>query len=211
MKSKLYKYPRTYHLPWSPGQSSDDKVLQDTSHFEGKLVDVMVKMDGENITMYPDYIHARSIDSRDHESRHWVKRLHNQIRHDIPEGWRICGENVFAEHSIPYENLPSYFLVFSIWNEQNMCLTWRETGEWVGLLGLCKVRKIATLPWDHKIEERLNSIQDTFVNEEGYVVRVRETFHYDNFSRCVAKWVRKGHVQTDTHWMHRNLVVNKLA
>ena len=25
---KRYKYPRTYHVPWSPGATSDDKTLK---------------------------------------------------------------------------------------------------------------------------------------------------------------------------------------
>ena len=27
------KYPRTYHLPWSPGATKDDRTLPDVSHF----------------------------------------------------------------------------------------------------------------------------------------------------------------------------------
>ena len=33
-----YKYPRTYHLPFSPGFTSDDKVLKDDSSFRGKEI-----------------------------------------------------------------------------------------------------------------------------------------------------------------------------
>ena len=38
-----YKYPRTYHLPFSPGFTSDDKVLKDDSQFYGKRVVVTEK------------------------------------------------------------------------------------------------------------------------------------------------------------------------
>lgn len=31
------------------------------------------KMDGENTTLYRDGLHARSLDSRHHPSRNWVK------------------------------------------------------------------------------------------------------------------------------------------
>ncbi len=37
------RYPRTYHLPWSPGLNDDDRALSDTSSFEGKRVVVTVK------------------------------------------------------------------------------------------------------------------------------------------------------------------------
>lgn len=69
------KYPRTFHLPWSRSYTHDDKVLKHVQHFEGKEVVVTEKMDGENTTMYRDYLHARSIDSKDHPSRHWIKNV----------------------------------------------------------------------------------------------------------------------------------------
>lgn len=68
------KYPRTWHLPWSQGKTKDDKTLANCEHFQGKRVIVTEKMDGENCTIYKNYIHARSIDGRDHWSRSWVKK-----------------------------------------------------------------------------------------------------------------------------------------
>lgn len=41
------KFPRTYHLPWSEGRSSDDKVLESLDSFIEQEVVVTVKMDGE--------------------------------------------------------------------------------------------------------------------------------------------------------------------
>ena len=34
---ELYKYPRTYHFPFSEGATSDDKILKDTTIFDSKL------------------------------------------------------------------------------------------------------------------------------------------------------------------------------
>ena len=92
-----YKYPRTFHLPWSPGATSDDKILKDTKHFEDQYVVVSEKRDGECTTIYPDKVHARSIDSKDHPSRHRLKQLQAEIGHLIPQGFRICGANLFAQ------------------------------------------------------------------------------------------------------------------
>ncbi|MGY5343347.1 RNA ligase family protein [Paenibacillus glucanolyticus] len=39
------------------------------------------------------------------------------IKYRIPEGYRICAENVYAKHSLLYSALPSYFLLFSVWKE----------------------------------------------------------------------------------------------
>lgn len=58
------KYPRTYHLPYSPSKTDDDKTLSSDAHFaDMEEVVVTIKMDGENCTVYNDgSIHARSLD-----------------------------------------------------------------------------------------------------------------------------------------------------
>lgn len=183
------KYPRTYHLKFSPGVTRDDRMLASHECFEGKEVVMTLKMDGENTTMYRDRVHARSLDSKRHESRWWVQRLQGQIGQDIPEGWRVCGENMYAKHTIPYQGLPSYFLGFSIWNADNICLGWDETLEWFSLLGLASVPVMYEGIWNEE------AIKLAFPREhggnmcEGFVVRLREAFHYSQFRASVAKYV----------------------
>ena len=193
------KYPRTNHLPWSPGVNDDDRVLGSLSHFEGKRVIVTEKMDGENTTFYDDHIHARSIDSRGGEDRAWVKQFWATIAYEIPELWRICGENLWAEHSIHYDNLKSYFYGFSIWNEKNECLSWDETLEWFELFNTTPVPVLYDGIWD---EKKIRAIEKDlkWESNEGYVVRLAESFTYGQFKNSIAKFVRKGHVQTTKHW-----------
>jgi len=203
-----YKYPRTPHLPWSPGSNSDDKILKDTSHFEGKRVVVTEKFDGENTSLYCDYLHARSIDSAHHPSRDWVKGYHACFSHFIPEGWRICGENLYATHSIEYSSLESYFLAFSIWDNE-ICLDYDQFEEWCGLLSLSTPQTLYLGLWDEDIIKNLEKDLDT-TRVEGYVVRLFDSFFYQDFHKSVAKWVRTGHVQTDKHWMFSKIVTNKV-
>lgn len=204
------KYPRTFHFPWSPGLSDDDKVLKSKSALEGEEVVATVKMDGENFTLYSDYSHARSINSAHHPSRAWIKRLHAQVAHEIPKGWRVCGENMYAVHSIPYENLEDYFLVFSIWDEKNNALSWDETVEWAKLLGLSTVPVLYRGEWDEEVIRGLFDEEHGGDPMEGYVVRVARKFAYKEFPRVVGKFVRENHVQTDEHWMSAEVVANKL-
>jgi hypothetical protein len=201
------KYPRTYHSPWSLGVTNDDKVIKDTSSFIGEETVLLEKMDGENTTLSRDYIHARSLDSVDHPSRHWVKGIWGQIRHNIPEGYRICGENLFAKHSIEYNDLPSYFMVFNIWDENNVCLSFDETLEWCNLFEIQHVPVLWRGIYD---ENFIKNFELDFSKQEGYVVRLTKSFHYDDFEKSVMKMVRKGHVQTDSHWMFQKVVTNKL-
>jgi hypothetical protein len=206
------KFPRTYHFPWSPGLQNDDKVLKSLSYLEGQEVVATLKMDGENCSIYKDYIHARSVDSKHHKSREWVKGLQGKIGYEIPEGFRICGENLYAEHSIHYDNLKDYFLVFSVWNEYNTCLSWDETEEWAQLLGLNTVPVLYKGPFDREaIENAFKDYSNSSPDEvEGYVVRVRDSFSYGEYRHKVGKFVRPHHVQTDEHWMNKPVVKNGL-
>src|SRR3954452_17456364 len=102
-------YPRTPHLPWSPGASSDDVRAGDLAGLAGREVVVTEKLDGENTTLYADGLHARSLDSGHHPSRAWIKALHGRIAPAIPPGRRVCGENLFPRHSLEYGDLESYF------------------------------------------------------------------------------------------------------
>lgn len=203
-----YKYPSTPYLPWSPNVDPDDERILDLSHFEGREVVVTEKRDGENATLYPDGHHARSIDSRHHPSRNWIKNLQGRIGHEIPEGWRVCGENLYAEHSIRYDDLESYFEVFSIWNDQNRALSWDDTVEWCEMLDLVHVPVMWRGGWDENVIRAIDFDEET---TEGYVVRVADAFHYGEFKRNLAKSVRSNHVQTSEHWMHKEVTPNGLA
>lgn len=207
MKVKKYKYPRTPHLPWSPGWTSDDVRKLSVDPFIGKQVVITEKMDGENTTMYTNHIHARSIDSRHHPSRDWVKKMHAELRCKIPEGWRLCGENLYAKHSIHYRLLPSYFLLFSIWDERNNCLSWDQTLEWAERLDLKTPAVLYRGQWDQSWFDEIVIDTDQC---EGYVVRLNEGFHYEQFAMCVGKWVRESHVHSDKHWMHSEVIPNEL-
>lgn len=211
MESISFKYPRTFHLPWSRSIPNDDKLMtvETLKGFHGKRVIVTEKLDGENTTMYTDHMHARSIDGRFHASRDWVKAFWGNIRADIPPGWRVCGENMYALHSIFYDELLSYFYGFSIWNNQNVALSWDDTMEWFKLLGITPVPVLYDGVYD---EAKIQSLwtEEQRNRMEGYVVRMADPIPFDQFHQMVGKFVRKGHVQTNSHWMFDEIVPNRL-
>lgn len=143
------KYPRTPHLPWSPGATDDDVWLADDAQFAGQDVVVTEKLDGENTTIYPDAtLHARSVTGASHPSQSWVRRYAAQLAPQLPRGWRVCGENLYARHTIAYDALPSYFIVFSLWDDQNLCRSWDETTAWSFQVGAAHAPSIYRGPWD---------------------------------------------------------------
>ena len=160
--------------------------------------------------MYRDYIHARSPSPlAPHASRTRIRQIHDRIKYDIPEGWRLCGENCFARHSIFYDNLPGYFLLFGIWN-RDICYDWDQTKDWAQLLSIPTVPELWRGIFDSRqIQRTIRSLVP--VQTEGYVVRTCRSFTLGEFQRVVAKYVRKNHVQTTRHWMTQPVVPNLLA
>lgn len=205
-----YKYPRTYHFSFSEGASSDDKIHKNDNIFGDKEIVITEKMDGENTTVYPDgTFHARSLDSGHKQYHSYMAGLVNTFFWNIPEGYRICGEYMFAKHSIFYENLDSYFYVFGIYDKDNNCLSWNETKELCNRLGLITVPTLYIGKYDEKIVKQIAK-ETVERGGEGIVVRTSDGFNYNDFSKNVAKFVRKGHVQTDKHWSLGEITQNKL-
>lgn len=180
--------------------------------FEGCDVVVTEKLDGENTTIYPDgFVHARSLAGAPHESQTRVRALASEIGYQIPENWRICGENVFAKHSISYKNLSSFFYVFSIW-EGGFSLPWSEVEDFCEILGLHTVPILYQGPWSEKIIRNIWSGKSAFGDEgEGYVIRVSNSFHESCFDHCVAKYVRANHVTSDSHWKYSQIIPNSIG
>jgi len=208
--TKYVKYPRTYHLPWSEGVTDDDRTMPlPVTVFGGKEIVVTEKMDGENTTMYNDYIHARSINSGNHPSRGWVKNLHGRIQYDIPDQWRICGENLYAKHTLPYNDLVSFFQVFSIWDHRNVCLSWDDTVTFAAVLDLPVVRVMYRGIYDGKLLRDLHKSMD-LTKQEGYVVRLAAEFPYRAFRYSAAKFVRRAHVGTAHNWMMQAITPNQM-
>ncbi|MFE5092215.1 RNA ligase family protein [Streptomyces sp. NPDC056638] len=203
-------YPRTPHLPWSPGATSDDVRIADLSGLTGREIVVTEKLDGENTTLYTGGLHARSLDSAHHPSRGWVKALQGRIGARIPEGWRVCGENMFARHSIPYDGLESFVYGFSVWDGEH-CLGWDRTVAFLRELGIPVPPVLWRGVFDARAEKALRALRPDTGRQEGYVVRPADGFDAPDFGRRVAKWVRPGHVRTDTHWMHASVVENGLG
>lgn len=203
--STLYKYPRTPHLPFSMGATSDDRYASaDALAYLNSGIDLVVteKMDGGNITMYRDAFHGRSLDSGVHMWDTRTKQVHNRIAHEIPDGWRISGESMPARRSVAYENLLGPFYVFGIWDETNSLLSFDDMSEYAGMLDLPVVPTLyrgtdfsqAVKAWEKVLDDTVS---------EGFVIRDAGRIAYDNFGYHVAKYVRANHVRTSADWRYK--------
>lgn len=213
----MAKYPRTFHLPWSPGATRDDRIQKDVTELLDEKVIITEKMDGSNVCLRHDGVFARSHSGPpNHPSFDPLKSLHAALKHDIPEDREIFGEWCYAKHSIEYSKLPSYFMCFGV----------REAGvwrNWPKVQRVCKgldlehapVLYEGTLSSEGDLQKLVQKLagEPSFCGgeREGLVVRVADDFTDDDFDRCVLKYVRADHVQTDVHWKHKEIVKNKLC
>ena len=219
------KYPRTFHLPDSPGASADDNhptappsahkrtedlIQRDLSWLDGELV-VTEKLDGGNLTFTRDAMYGRSPDSGTQPWDRPAKALWAMTAYQIPDDWRVCGESMWARRSIAYSDLPGVFIVFGIWDETDTLLGWDDTVDWARRLELPVVPVLyrggslseARAAW---------AAQRTPDNSEGFVVRTAGRIPAADFSHKVVKWVRAEHVRTDDAWRRRDdFAVNEFA
>lgn len=205
----MKKYGRTFHIPISPGATSDDKIM---CSLDGLMVDDLVvtdKMDGENTTIHANGSHARSPNSRYHPSRDWLKGFAAGISPFLADDERIIGENLYARHSVAYNALPSYFLGFA-WIVGEIVQPWDLTQARFSELGIQSVPTLYRGPYRTDLFDHL--VQDLdLTTQEGFVARISDSFAETDMPRRMGKYVREGHVQSETHWMKAELIANRLS
>lgn len=215
------KYPRTFHFPWSPGGTSDDKIAKDVSRLIGTEIVMTEKVDGSNTCMTREACFSRShAGPPTHASFDAFKAMHDYVKYQIPEGVEVFGEWCFALHSIPYENLPAYFMVIGI-REGDRWWAWNKVLRFCGMNGLETVPEVFKGSVENEKHLRdlvvLHAQLPSHISaapkyeREGVVVRFYQEFDDADFSKCVMKWVRANHVQTSEHWKNQAIVKNKLA
>lgn len=235
------KYPKTSYLPWSDSLpetgSSEDRILssdETDALLNGRIV-FTEKMDGENVTVYADGWHTRSLDSVKRLDQDLMSSIASRFMYALPTHYRVHGEYLYAKHSIHYNRLESYFQVFAISDIlSGMVLSWEKTVDLVDSIHFGTGAPICTVPvlsmpdvvdktkssWIIKLAASITALNDLikitningyeFDKKEGYVIRNADEFPFSELSKNVAKFVRANHVKTDDHWRNQPLVQNQL-
>ena len=206
------KYPRTYHLPFSPGATKDDKKLQADwfKNFIGQEVVITCKLDGENIHMNQKDCYARSdgAPTRSPWSRNiWDPQegLYWRIKQYIGEDETIFGENLYGEHSIHYNKLTDYFHLFAV-NDGVNWYSWDDVKMMADIMNVPHVPELYRGIFYKEqdcIDKVLELVKQPSIygdQREGIVMRLTSSFKIEDFPKYVCKWVRPNHVRTDEHW-----------
>ncbi|KAJ9454864.1 hypothetical protein DIPPA_13758 [Diplonema papillatum] len=213
------EYPRTQHLVFSPQVADDDVVRPDDASSNDPLlreaVVITEKVDGGNCCLRYGQVFARTHGHQaTHESFSWVKAFYSQFSYsELLQGKSLFGENMQAVHSIDYGGLPSFFFLFAVFDSENEAwLSWadmkglatalhEETGADIALVPVLYEGKFESLAdmeaWMSAEAEKPSAFRG---QREGFVVRTSGAIARHDFDRKVAKYVRKGHVQTTPDW-----------
>ena len=214
------KYNRTFHIPWSPGGTSDDKRAASVDSLIGVPIVITEKMDGSNTSLEADGCYSRShAGTPTHKSFDGLKALHATIKYEITGNTQLFGEWCYAQHSISYSELPGYFMLFGVRyldEPDYFWSSWEEVEMWAEEIHVPTVPVLfkGTVNSEKELRELTESlmIQPSVCGgiREGVVVRLAQGFDEDQFSQCVMKCVRANHVQTSEHWKDQEIIKNKL-
>lgn len=213
------KYGRTYHYTFSPGTTSDDRFNREYWS-DIKNIETIIhteKLDGEN-----NCLSQRGVFARSHAApttSPWTSQLRQRwdlIKKDLGD-LEIFGENLYAIHSIEYKAIEEYFHIFAA-RQLDKWLSWEEVKFYADFFDFPTVPVLQTIQTAPLTEIALQdtilelsskaSVYDSYdtsnnqpCTREGVVTRNINEFPSIDFKHNVFKYVRKGHVKTDEHWI----------
>lgn len=212
------KYGRTYHYPFSPGTTSDDRINH-TYWEDIREINTLVhteKLDGENNCLSRYGVFARSHAAP--TTSPWTSQLRQRwelLKNDLGD-IELFGENLYAVHSIEYKRLETHFYVFAV-RCLDKWLSWEEVKFYAALFDLPTVPELCTervngltaetlkqhvicLAGEPSVFGSRDALTGMDCTREGVVTRNADEYFTADFARNVFKYVRQGHVQTDEHW-----------
>ncbi|KDO21190.1 hypothetical protein SPRG_11049 [Saprolegnia parasitica CBS 223.65] len=222
----LPKFPRTRHLLPSGGVTRDDLVLDpmDARRFVQTRVTLQEKVDGANLGLFLNDDFTIVAQNRSHFCNSstapqfkgldiWIQVHQFELIELLspPGRYVLYGEWLFAQHSIGYTRLPSYFLAFdvldrqdnSFWSVERVAERLQETS----------IHMVPTLPTttlaDFESYQRLLETPSAFYDGpvEGIVIRCEA----DGILADRAKLVRDDFIQEiGDHWAKKGVVKNQL-
>ena len=212
------KYGRTYHFPFSPGTTSDDR-FNHTYWEDIQRIECIVhteKLDGENNCLNQFGVFARSHVAP--TTSPWTSQLRerwNILKNDLGD-IELFGENLYAVHSIEYKRIEEYYFIFAV-RQMDKWLSWEEVKFYASMFDFPTVPELAVQTTEGLTQESLQLAIENWAQEpsvfgslnpftsedctrEGVVTRNIGEYPVTEFMHNVFKYVRKGHVKTDEHW-----------
>ena len=192
MEINILKYPRTRHIEGSRLQKGDEDLKQiPFSTIKNKYIVIEEKVDGANCAISFDNNGNLLLQSRGHyltggyRERHynlfkqWANNYQCELYEVLGERYIMYGEWLYAKHSIYYDNLPSYFLEFDVYDKENK--TFLSTDKRRELLKDLDVISVPVLA-----RGKFNKIEDVlkYLGDSNYIT----INHRENLKNEVLKY-----------------------
>ena len=221
-----FRFPHTPHLAWlGSGVPRDDKVLdgREVERFLERELVVEEKVDGANLGISVDdelrlrfqmrgqYL-SEPYAGQFSRLTSWASPMKDELALALSEGLVLFGEWCAARHSLDYDALPDWFLVFDVYDRvaERFWSTSRRD-RFAARVGLSTVPRIAEGVF------RFDELKDDLLQRpsclrngvmEGIVLRRED----DDWGIDRSKLVRPEFVQSiEAHWSSKGIEWNRLC
>lgn len=220
------RFPHTPHIEWlGEGVPRDDKVMSaaEVKELLESQVVIEEKLDGANLGFSIGSDGALRVQNRGQYLQEpyggqfrkldgWLRKHEDALFDTIGDGLILFGEWCAARHSIQYDRLPDWLLVFDVYDRKT--LKFRSTArrnELAASIGLSIVptvhqgqitlEKLVRLVRSHRSAYRTGSMEGVVVRQES-----------DEWLETRAKLVHPDFTQAiGDHWSKRRMEWNRLA
>lgn len=222
----FFRFPHTPHIAWlGHGVPRDDKVLAAAEARAFLTGDVVIeeKLDGANLGISVDAEGSLLLQNRSHYLQRpfagqfarlepWLAEHQDRLFDALEPHIIVFGEWCAARHSLGYEKLPDWWVLFDVYDRQDGRF-WSVTrrNEWAMTAGVACVTEVfrgrASLSW---IQSSLQTTESAYRSgpPEGFVVRKEDA----NWLISRAKLVQRDFTQNiGAHWSRQALHWNRLA
>lgn len=224
--SEFFRFPHTPHIAWlAPGAPRDDKVLspEEAQKLLAGEVVIEEKLDGANLGFFigPDgTLRAQNrgqyllppFTGQFAQLGRWMDAHQDRLFDALTESLMVFGEWCAARHSLDYDRLPDWWLMFDVYDlEAGRFWSTARRDELAETLGVsvvpCLYRGRITLA---QMTDWTFGVASCFRqgNAEGVIVRNQNAMWLDKR----AKLVRPDFTQSIAqHWRHRHIAWNRIV
>lgn len=227
--SDFFRFPSTPHIAWlGTGMPRDDKVLSVSQAADLLREDVVVeeKLDGANLGFSLEPTGNLRAQNRGQYLQeplggqftrlpNWLalhgSNVHDALANNGNSNLMLFGEWCAARHSLDYDALPDWFLLFDVYDLKHQRF-WSSKRR----AALAKEIGLATVPMVFQGRCTLDLLKGVLTNQvsqfrqgalEGVVIRREST----DWCESRAKLVRADFTQTiEEHWSRRRLQWNRM-
>lgn len=219
------KFPRTKHLIYTSKNNHElrDDLFATVDEINGLLKQNIIideKIDGANLGIYIlngsiTFQNRGKIMLTDPQFD-YLPKWYNQHKFEIADilskgNYIIYGEWMYAKHSIHYDNLPDYYIIFDIYD--------RDVEKFLSRDRVKNLIKDTTLKLINQISEGFFTINNllSLVNQkssyyDGYIEGIYIRHESNGFLISRSKIVRSEFSQSiDVHWTAGQIVKNKVV